>query len=48
MAGVSQLRSQVLSVHPIDIGQTGSAEEVAKVSSKSHGGYSAHDVGFAI
>lgn len=47
MAGVSQFRSQVFGINPVDIRQGGAAEEVAVVRSKSHRGHFAHDVGFA-
>lgn len=47
VTGIAELRVEVFSVHPINVGQGSAAEKVAVVSSKSHGGYSSHHIGFA-
>lgn len=47
VTGIAELGVEVFSVHPVDVGQGSAAEKVAVVSSKSHGGYFSHHIGFA-
>lgn len=46
MTSVSEFRSEVFSVYPVDIGQTGSTEEITGISSESHTSDLAHNFRF--
>jgi len=48
MAGVSELRGDIVSVAPVDGGLVGSSEAVSGVSGKGDGSYSAHDLGLTL